>query len=179
MTEACNSVGEHSWGYRAGEDFYTKRFLTSSIDRYMALGASYLLNVGPDADGVITDDYKARILAVGDWYNRMSGSLECCEEDDFAYGSFGSKCIATKKDGKTYLNFYEGIISSSLSVKKYPAEPKKVVLMNSGKELPFALRYMPNAYAGTAESMENKYLHIYNIDADSFASEPIVIEIEW
>ena len=179
MTEACNSVGEHSWGYRECEDFYTKRFLTSSIDRYMALGASYLLNVGPNADGVITEDYRERILTVGDWYNRMSECLECSEEDTFEYGSFGSKCIPTKKDGKTYLNFYEGIISSSLSIKKYPSTPKKVKLMNSGKELPFAVRYMPNAYAGTAESMEIKYLHIYNIDADSFASEPIVIEIEW
>ena len=29
MTEACNSVGEQSWGYRKNEDFYSIRFLLS------------------------------------------------------------------------------------------------------------------------------------------------------
>ena len=53
MTEACNSVGVQSWGYREREDFYSYRHLTSSIDRIMAMGGSYLLNVGPDALGRI------------------------------------------------------------------------------------------------------------------------------
>ena len=64
MTEACNSVGVQSWGYREGEDFYSLRHLTTSIDRIMAMGGSYLLNVGPDAKGVITEEYAERIRAV-------------------------------------------------------------------------------------------------------------------
>ena len=116
MTEACNSVGEQSWGYRACEDFYTKRHLCCAIDRYMVQGASYLLNVGPDARGVITKEYEDRLLTVADWYNRMEGCLECARRDVFDYGILHNDCIATVKGGKTYLHFFDGIISSAVAL---------------------------------------------------------------
>ncbi len=179
MTEACNSVGRQSWGYRTDEDFYTKRYLTCSIDRYMALGASYLLNVGPDARGIITDEYAKRMLAVGDWYNRMQGCLECAEEDSFDYGISEGACIATRKDGKTYLHFYEGIASSAVSLRRYPSVPKGVRLMNSGEALEFSVTYLPELYDARCDKEQPKCLYIRGIDADEYVSEPIVIEIEW
>ncbi len=36
LTEACQSVGIESWGYRVDEDYYTDRHLIRSIDRYLA-----------------------------------------------------------------------------------------------------------------------------------------------
>src|ERR1041385_4188023 len=50
-TEACQSVGEQSWGYRVDEDFYSDLFLMRSIDSVLAMGGNYLLNVGPGPDG--------------------------------------------------------------------------------------------------------------------------------
>lgn len=38
MTEACNSVGEQSWGYREKEDYHSIRYLTMAIDKIMAMG---------------------------------------------------------------------------------------------------------------------------------------------
>ena len=52
-TEACQSVGVQSWGYRRDEDYFTPRYLLYSIDRTMTMGGSYLLNVGPTAEGRI------------------------------------------------------------------------------------------------------------------------------
>ncbi len=179
MTEACNSVGEQSWGYRVGEDFYTKRHLCSAIDRYMAQGASYLLNVGPDANGVITEEYEDHLMAVADWYNRMEGCLEGHDEDSFDYGICGGECITTKKDGKTYLHFYNGISSSAVALKRYPSEPKSVRLMNTGNALSYDVIYLPEDFQDADGHAQPKRLHIYGIDADAFASEPIVIEIEW
>jgi len=49
-TEACQSVGMESWGYRKDEDYYTDRHLMRSIDRYLARDANYLLNVGPTGE---------------------------------------------------------------------------------------------------------------------------------
>ena len=179
MTEACNSVGRQSWGYRVGEDFYTKRFLCSSIDRYMALGASYLLNVGPDERGVITEGYRKALIAVGDWYCRMDGCLESAEEDTFDYEIRSGECIATRKAGKTYLHFYEGLISSAVLLRRYPSVPKSVRLMNSGESLEFSETYLPELYEGTNGSTQPRHLYVRGIDSDAYASEPIVIEIEW
>lgn len=179
MTEACNSVGQQSWGYREKEDFYTKRHLCCAVDRIMAMGGSYLLNVGPDAKGVIIESYEKKLMAVGDWYNRMEGCLECAEADEFNYESRHNACIATKKNGKTYLHFYNGIISEAVALKSYPSLPKKVKLMNNGKELSFAIERLPEFFNGKTGKAEIPFLHIYGIPADGFISEPIVLEVEW
>lgn len=176
MTEACNSVGEQSWGYRENEDFHSMRYMLSSIDRMMAMEGSYLLNVGPDAEGVITEDYAKRIRAVGDWYNRMEGCLECHDADDFNYKIKANKYIATKKDGKTYLHFYNGIASSAIAMEFFPKFPTQVRLMNTGEQLSCAIEPLPEYYSyGRAKT----YLHISGIPVDELASEPIVIEITW
>lgn len=179
MTEACNSVGEQSWGYRVGEDFYTKRHLCCAIDMYMSMGGSYLLNVGPDAKGVITPDYRVKLQTVADWYNRMGGCLECAEGDDYDYNIPHNEYIATKKNGKTYLHFYNGIVSDAVSLMNYPSQPKCVRLMNSGRELPWNELFLPTFPDSQLGRPKNKSLHIHDIPADEYISEPIVIEIEW
>jgi alpha-L-fucosidase len=179
MTEACNSLGEQSWGYREREDFYTKRHLCCSIDRIMAMGGSYLLNVGPDEKGVVRREYADRLRAVGDWYVRMEGCLECAEADDYPYEVKKNPCIATKKNGKTYLHFYDGVRSSAIAIKNYPNVPKRVRLMNTGAELPCAAERLPEFFNGKTGVAEVIYLHIWDIPADALCDEPIVLEIEW
>lgn len=179
MTEACNSVGRQSWGYRENEDFYSIRHLTTSIDRIMSMGGSYLLNVGPSAKGEITPEYAERIRKVGNWYRRMEGCLECTEEDTFSYESRNNRCIANKKNGKTYLHFYEGLISSAVALKNYPNLPRRVRLMNTGKDLEFKIEVLPEAYNGKTGRAEVEFLHITGIPIDDLLAEPIVLEIQW
>jgi len=176
MTEACNSVGEQSWGFRENEDFYSIRHLTTSIDRIMSLGGSYLLNVGPDAEGVIREEYAARIRRVGDWYNRMEGCLECAEPDEFNYKVKGNNFVATKKNGKTYLHFADGIRSSAVALEYFYNVPKSVRLMNTGEKLMANIDLLPE-YASNGQA--RPFLHITGIPVDDLSNEPIVIEIDW
>ena len=177
MTEACDSVGEQSWGFRSNEDFHTKRYLTSSIDKVMALGGSYLLNVGPDSRGIITPEYKNIIEQVGEWYNRVSTSTECHEADDYDYGVANNKCIVTKKNGKSYFHFYEGLVSSGVWMRYPPSLPKSVVLLNTGKPLSASIERM--IMKADRNGVSQEALHIMNIPADKLYDEAIIIEIEW
>ena len=179
MTEACNSVGQQSWGYRVDEDFYSIRHLTCSIDEIMSKGGSYLLNVGPSAEGEITSEYAERIQKVGDWFNRMQGCLEEVERDSFDYKSRGNLCTATKKNGKTYLHFYKGLISSAVNLENYPSLPKTVKLLNTNKILNAKIEYLPEFFNADIGKCEVEYLHITGIPIDELANEPIVLEIEW
>jgi len=179
MTEACNSLGQQSWGYREKEDFYSKRYLCCAIDKYMSLGASYLLNVGPDGKGAITDAYKERLLKIGDWYNRMEGCLEGAEEDDFKYDISYTDHIATKKNGNTYLHFCKEMISDVICLYNYPSKPERVRLMNTGKLLDFEIMYLPDFFRGSADNISKTCLHIGNIGIDELSDEPIVLEIKW
>ncbi len=176
MTEACNSLGEQSWGYRENEDFYSMRHLTSAIDRMMAMGASYLLNVGPNALGEIPEEYAARLRRIGDWYNRMEGALVCHEVDDFNYKVKANKVIVTKKNGKSYFHFYDGVRSSSVALQYFPNVPKSVRLLNTGKPLKASFDLLPEYFSN---GQAQPFLHVTGIPVDDLANEAIVIEIEW
>jgi alpha-L-fucosidase len=179
MTEACNSLGEQSWGYRAQEDFYSLRHIICSIDRIMAMGGSYLLNVGPDEKGVIQPKYADRIRKVGDWYRHMEGCLESADVDTFDYAPIKHEYLATQKNGKTYLHFPEGFHSSAVAIPNYPSVPKRVRLMNTGKELPFAVELLPEFFnLETGKALEGN-LHVYGIPIDELESEAIVLEFEF
>ena len=178
MTEACNSLGEQSWGYREDEDFYSKRHLSCAIDRIMAKGGSYLLNVGPDGRGVITEEYAKRLLQIGDWYNRMQGALEEHEADDFDYKIKTNPCIVTKKEDCSYFHFFKGLYSSSVIMRAYPTLPKSVTLLNTGAALPFKIEALPEFFTNDPRGII-KVLHITSIPVDDLETEAIVIKIEW
>ena len=108
----------------------------------------------------------------------MSGCLESTDDDTTDYGIRHDRYIANKKDGKTYLHFYDGLTSNSVAIKNYPTEPKHVKLMNSGEELKYNVIPLPE-FMDMSKEKQDALLHIYGIDADRFADEPIVIEIEW
>ncbi len=179
MTEACNSVGEQSWGYRENEDYHTVKYLTSSIDKIMAMGGSYLLNVGPKPDGTINETSKEIISKVGNWYNRMNGCLEKTEEEKHEYEIKGLDYKVNKKDGKTYFHFYNGITSSAVTIENVASLPKMVRFMNNSKELDFEFAAMPGIFDMDTGIAKKDCLHIFNIPTEEFLSEPIVIEITW
>jgi len=178
MTEACNSLGQQSWGYREQEDFYSLRHIKTAIDKYMAMGASYLLNVGPDGRGVVTEAYADRLKAVGDWYNKVKIGLEGTDGDDYDYCDEHNAFIATKKDGKTYLHYYDGLMSSAVALKNFPSVPKSVKLLNTGALLPAKAERLPEFFDIDTGRSEITYLHISGIPVDEL-NEPIVLEIEW
>ena len=79
LTEACQSVGSESWGYRKDEDYYTDAHLMRSIDGYLARDANYLLNVGPMPDGTIGPNETAILQRIGKWYQAVKGAVEDVE----------------------------------------------------------------------------------------------------
>ena len=178
MTEACNSLGVQSWGYREGEDFYSLRHIISSIDRVMAMGGSYLLNVGPDAAGNIPEEYRTRLRKVGEWYKRTDGCLESASADGRGISVRGDKCIVTSKNGKSYLHFHAGLSSSAVVLDRYPCEPRCVRILNTGATLSAKIQKLPEYFSdenGEALTM----LHIAGIPVDSLENEAIILEIDW
>ena len=178
MTEACQSVGEQSWGYRANEDYYSLRFLMSSIDKIMAMDGSYLLNVGPMANGKIPPEAIAMLEKIGDWYQRMEGVLEGAQADPFPYKLAQSDpFIATKKNGKTYLHFYQGLSGSAVTFFSCPGAPRAARLMNNKRTLPARYEKLPT-YVEMGRA-RGPFHSIYAIPVDEYPLEPLVIEITW
>ncbi len=178
MTEACQSVGEQSWGYREGEDYFSVRYLTSSIDRVMAMGGSYLLNVGPMPNGRIGEEATRILRAVGDWYCRMEGVLEDHAADDGACRLASSDpCLVTLKGGMRYFHFHDGVRSSAVTFLACPGVPRRARLMNTGEELTVRYEHLPAQTDPETGRSRGPFVSITGIPTDAFAGEPVVLEV--
>lgn len=132
-TEACNSVGTQSWGYRKDEDYYTSAFLIQSIDEMMSKGAHYLLNVGPDADGRIPDVASAILSDIGDWYGRtreaFSDTQPCAEL------TVNRDVLLTRRGNVVYVHLKNPVKSDAVVLPPIGEEPSTAVLLNTGEGL--------------------------------------------
>ncbi|MDD4772477.1 MAG: alpha-L-fucosidase [Eubacteriales bacterium] len=174
LTEACQSVGKQSWGYRIDEDFYSDNFLCGSIDKIRTMGGSYLLNVGPGPDGRITEPYAKKIRSVGSWYRRVEESFEGDRDPRELY-----RCpeAATVVRGNAVYLHCGRLDSGGLSLKKVTSPPESVILLNTGEPLKYGIDILPDDYDGDKSSMRAPSLHIYNIPVDKLSNEIIVIKI--
>lgn len=172
-TEACQSVGEQSWGYCRDEDYFTKRFLTASIDKIMVKDGSYLLNVGPKPDGTIPERAADIIKRVGDWYNSVKESfVEPCVLLE------NRKLLTTRTGDTLYLHIPDGLNSCGLTLKPLDVMPKSVTLLNDGRALKYGVVTRPDDKDWATQLLRRQTLHIFDIPADEFANETMVIKIE-
>ena len=82
-------------------------------------------------------------------------------------------------NGKTYLHFYDGIVSTSIILRKFPQIPKSVKLMNTGETLAFHIAPHLLLLDSDTGIAKDGCLHITGIPVDDLAQEPIVLELTW
>ena len=171
LTEACDSVGAESWGYRVNEDYHTHGYLTRAIDRTLARGGNLLLNVGPKADGTIPAESVDIMRKVGAWLAKMRESYDGVTlEPNAAMGN-----VVTRRGNTVYVHCPKGVTASGLNLAPLDAEPRRVTLLNDGRDLPFKVEYMPSSFWSTKQPS----LHVWKIPADKFADEAIVLKLEY
>jgi alpha-L-fucosidase len=165
--ECCQSVGINSWGYRKNEDYFSSAYFTEQIDSWLAKGCNYLLNIGPDADGVIPEQPTKIINNIGKWFNPVRESFNGQPERILTDNS-----LLTMRDGDTiYVHCPAGLTSSTLSLAPLTAEPTAVILMNDNR--PLTWTFKPTMYR---RHLDKPCLRICNIPVDEL-SGPAVIKL--
>ena len=64
------AIGKDSWGYIKDNRFKSARQLICDLIDIVSKNGMLLLNVGPKADGTITDEETAVLLEIGDWLHK-------------------------------------------------------------------------------------------------------------
>ncbi len=146
-TEACQSVGVNSWGYRGFEDYFSVAYFLRKIDQTLAMGGNYLLNVGPDANGGIPAQSRRILKSVGVWMRNVRESFA-----EPAPGLLDNRKVLVCKRGETlYIHCPEGLDSSTLSLRPLSKAPRKATLLNTGAEIEISMepivyeRHLPPA----------------------------------
>lgn len=171
-TEACQSVGMESWGYRKDEDYYSDLHLEKSIDKYLSRNANYLLNVGPDAEGLIPDESFSILERLGEWYNSVKESYENVE---FAPDLLASKDVmVTVRDKNMYLHFNKGLTGAGFKMKPFSLSSVKATLLNDKSKVEFTVDLVPSEYAD-----QKNYLRLKNLPVNEMSGSVMVVKLQF
>jgi len=171
-TEACNSLGAESWGYRADEDYYSIRHLIGSIDAILAKGGNYLLNAGPDAQGRIPDRPTAMLRRIGEWYHKCREAFEGCEP---ATGSLDTRnVLLTSKGNSLYVHL--GPFPQTEAVVLPPIEetPRRATLLNTGQPVTAEVELLPYFWP-----LKRKFLNLKGLPVDELSNEVLIVRLDF
>lgn len=171
-TEACQSVGMESWGYKKDEDFYTDRHLMSSIDRYLARDANYLLNVGPNADGLIPSESAAILRRIGNWKKTVDEAFLDVQLDSELVSS--SDVLVTKREQTVYIHLNKLPVGSGLKLNPINVMPTNAVLLNTGKPIECVVNLCPGDHVS-----QQPYLRLRNLPVNEMANTVLVARLEF
>ena len=65
--QTCTAIGKDSWGYTAGNEFKNSRQIICDLIDIVSKNGRMLLNVGPRADGTITEEETRVLKDLGAW----------------------------------------------------------------------------------------------------------------
>ncbi len=176
LCEACDSIGNESWGFRSIEDYHSNLYLTSSIDRYMAMGANYVLNVGPDGLGRIPDEAKEIFTGVGTWYKNVKEAL-FAKPVKYEWAS-KKGFLTTRKENTLYIHIPSPPDSKGFYIPEIKILPRSATVLNDGTNLSVSMDKMPSLFNGQKESVR-EVCHINGIPVNKLSSEAIVIKLEF
>jgi len=151
MTEACQSIGKESWGYREGEDYYTDRHLMRSVDRYLARDSNYLLNVGPRADGSLPDEAVSVLGRIGAWYQRVSEAFQ--DVSPATSLTTNRDVLLTRRDNDLYVHLVNDPISTGVHLPPIDVLPTRAVMLNTGESVAYHVDLVPSNHVDRTPSL--------------------------
>jgi alpha-L-fucosidase len=179
-TEACQSVGRESWGYKSDEDYYSDRHLIYSIDRALSRGGNYLLNVGPMADGTIPPE-SARILrTIGQWYGKVHESWDGAEPASQVVEN--RDVLLTRAGNTLYVHLHRFPTMRRVLLNPIARLPRRATLLNSGETVEVSLADLPTLHMGPGGALipePQHYLRLRNLPVNERPNEVLVVKLEF
>ena len=171
-TEACQAVGSQSWGYREDEDYYADRYLIQSIDRTMARGGNYLLNVGPMADGTIAAEDVRILRKIGGWYRSVKEAFG--QSKPASHLIENSDVLLTRRGNTLYVHLHKPPTITSVLLKPLAVLPRKATLLNTGAPVQTVVDSLPKLYPD-----RNEYLRIRNLPVNDAQDTVLVVKLQF
>lgn len=172
-TEACNSVGTQSWGYRQDESYYSTSYLIGCIDEMMCNGANYLLNVGPDAKGRVPDVAADILREIGNWYGKVREAFgDAVPASELTPRK---NVLLTRRENTLYVHLKKPVESDTIVLPPIDVLPRKAVLLNTGKALACSTEVLPVHFR-----KQQHFLWVKGLPRDLLdSSETLVIRLDF
>lgn len=165
--EVCMTMNGH-WGYNAWDDRWksTEDLLRKLID-IVSKGGNFLLNVGPNAYGVIPEVCQQNLREMGNWLKMNGEAVYGAQASPFPYLSWGR---ATRKGQTLYLHVFDWPADGKLNV-PFGNKITKAWLLADKKSV---LKVNPAKDKSTIQLPAYAPDKIASVIAVEFAGEPLV-----
>ena len=134
--ESAVTMGR-SWHFRANDTLKSPQVLLEQLINTAGNGGNYLLNVGPDRNGVIPQDMEERLKTVGEWLKRNGEAIYATEPGPYRYEiSWGT--ITQRKDEDStslYLNVVDWPEDGTFTLFGVNNSVRSASLLATGKAL--------------------------------------------
>ncbi|MDR3707967.1 MAG: alpha-L-fucosidase [Capsulimonadaceae bacterium] len=170
--EACQSVSTESWGYRRDESYYADRHLLRGIDRFLANGANYLLNVGPRPDGTIPEDSAAILRRIGQWYRTVREAV--FDVSPASQLTATKEVLLTRRGNTVYVHLLHDPIADSVKLGPIASLPRSATLLNTGEPVRFTVDVPPSEWHANVPS-----LRLQGLPVNELGNTVMVVRLEF
>ena len=141
--EACITMNNH-WGHCATDkNFKSSEMMIRKLVECVSKGGNLLLNVGPDARGVIPEESIEILAGIGKWMKKNSASIYNCGYAGIDKPEYGR---ITRNGKKIYYHVTEPQISYVPLTGIKADEVKKIRLLATGTELKIEENWITRNY---------------------------------
>jgi alpha-L-fucosidase len=142
--EACQAVGYQSWCWREDEDRYSDAHLIRSVQKVLAKGGNYLLNVGPKPDGTIDGTSATALRRIGAWLRPVRESL--FEVEPASAFTSNRDVVLTRRANTLYVHLVKEPETSSVFLHPLADLPRRATLLNTGEPVAFDVADLPRLH---------------------------------
>ena len=136
--ETCMTLNG-TWGYsKFDKNWKSAEELVHTLVETTSKNGNFLLNIGPDGEGVIPQGSADRLKEVGEWMAINGQSIYGCGASSLPSPKWGN---ITAKGGVVYLHVFNWPTNSLLTLEKFSGPAKKAYLLADveGQSLPLQL----------------------------------------
>ncbi len=131
--ETCATIND-SWGYKAFDNNWkSAETMLCLLTDIVSKGGTYLLNVGPTAEGIIPEPSAERLRAMGDWLSTNGEAIYGAGPSPYP-GPFEWGTITTKPD-KLYVHVYDRSLDEVVLFGLKNKVEKAYLLADKGRNL--------------------------------------------
>jgi alpha-L-fucosidase len=132
----CNLTMNDNWGYTIGDrNWKSTEVLIKQLVACAARGNNYLLNVGPDSDGVIPAESVERLREIGQWLQTHGQAIYGTERILPNWWDYHATGRITTKGNNAFLMLHQWSDNGQIVIKVFANEVRSARLLATGQQL--------------------------------------------